>query len=126
MSATPASDRLPVGVLVVHVLAALFWAFIGLVGGEMSLVITGVFGCGALLVFAGLVLFARGHARARQILVLGDAVPLAAGLLVLAYLVVDALRHGTFGSLFADSGAALALYGPAAVVPLLLALSIKR
>lgn len=122
MTRTPKDSTTRTTVIAVHVVAALFWAVIAMVGGEMSLVLTAVFGVGALLVAAGVVLLLVRHRRARSVLVAGDLVPTITGAFVVVYLVQDTLRNGGFADLVIDSGAALALYAPMTLGPLLLAL----
>lgn len=115
----PLSTRL----VVVHVLAALFWGFIGMVAGERSLALTVTFGIGSVLVALGVAMHMKAATRhhARRVLLIGDSVPLLLGAAVVVYLIQDALRTDTFGGLVIDAGAALALFVPAALGPWLVA-----
>jgi hypothetical protein len=114
----------PTLAIAVHVIAALFWGFVGLVAGEMSIALTVLLLAGSGTVATGLVLFFKKHALAKRVLIVGDAVPLAVGIVAFTWLVNVAAREGTLGQLVADSGAALALYLPASIGPLLLAASL--
>lgn len=120
------APKVPTFVYVVHVVAALFWALVGAVAGERSKAFSIALLAGASLVAAALVLLRRGHPRARIALLVGDAVPLVLFSVVAIVLVVDAARTGELTALIMDSGAALALYLPAGLGPLLLAAALPR
>ena len=109
-----------------HCVAVLFWGFVGIVAGEMSLLLTTLLVGGSVVVATGLVLSMVGHSLGRRVLIAGDAIPLALGVVVFAWLTIVAAREGELANLVAQSGAALALYLPAAIGPLLLAIALPN
>lgn len=110
----------------VHAIAMLFWTFVGVLAGERSSIASGVMFAGNVCVAAGMGLLRRRHQRARALLVLGDLVPLVLVVGFVAFVVWSSVREGTFGDTLIELGPSLALFLPAALGPLLIALNLPR
>lgn len=113
-------------VIVVHALATSFWALIGAMAGERSSFVSAVFFGGSVVVVAGIVLLLKRHRRARTLLVIGDLVPVVVGAAFAAWIAQAAIRESSLMNVLVELGPSLALFVPAAVGPLLLALNLPR